>query len=180
MRDSERDGLDRTRALVPFSLLVGSDNVLEALFRVRALELLLFNRQLRTTGLTRDALMLLVEDAAGLLPRNRVWQLLVSIPLLEERDGQYRLRKRIALRDFHPAASPPLPRSLADESWSIMDLAPLLRSCGDGSLDRSSPGEGVGPGIPLVCMDSGREVRSATRTSAISAASRVLGVQAKD
>jgi hypothetical protein len=114
--------LEKHKAALLFALLTGADTITEQLFKTHAVELLLGSGELREPGLSRESILLMVEDSAGLLPQQRIWELIRSMPLLEKRDGLYRARERIALADFQPGGEARLPKLARGVSWSLDEL----------------------------------------------------------
>lgn len=118
--------LEKRRATVLFALLTTADTVAERLVKARVAETLLASRKLRQEGLDRNALLLLVEDDAGLLPRNRIWDIVRSMPILEPHDGLYRLKAQVRLTDFQRDGERPLPRALQTTSWSLDEVTTVF------------------------------------------------------
>ncbi|GAB6043293.1 hypothetical protein [Endothiovibrio diazotrophicus] len=108
-----------------FALLTDAEEVLDRIFKGNAMEILLKEPRLRDEGVSRESLLLLVEELGGLRPRSRLWELVSSLPLLEEHGGRYRLRETIRLADL-PAAGRKLPRALRDQDWRVTDLDALF------------------------------------------------------
>ncbi|MDG4550612.1 MAG: hypothetical protein P9F19_15270 [Candidatus Contendobacter sp.] len=108
-----------------FALLTDAENINDRLFKRQAIEKLLRAPELRDQGLSRDDILLRVEEFGGLRPRNRLWELLASIPLLEEREGRYCLRATLPLTAF-PAAGRRLPKSLGAVAWTLAEIDGLF------------------------------------------------------
>lgn len=108
------------------SLVSGGGTAVERVFRARAAELMLSSDELRSGGLVADAIMLLVGQVAGLLPRSKVWALLEATAMLECADDRYRLRDVVSIGDFDHSDGTRLPRSLAKLQWSRDDLVSVF------------------------------------------------------
>lgn len=122
LEDPSLSVLTRRKAQVLFSLLTRSDSLEATLFKARAVEILVSARALQPDGegLNDEQIWLMVEESAGYFSRSQTWDLIKSMPLIEEiqaQPGYYRLRKEISLRQLQAGPQRPEPEQPSIGRW---------------------------------------------------------------
>ncbi|MBF8272628.1 MAG: hypothetical protein HW380_1733 [Magnetococcales bacterium] len=120
MANSSLEYFHKHQGPLLFGLITQADTFPDTIFKGMVVELLLGSPKLRRPeGAVQEDILLLVEDVASLRSRERQWELILSLALLEPKDDtHYRLRSEIPLASFFPTEKH-LPRYLKDKSWPV-------------------------------------------------------------
>lgn len=126
-RNQLRAQFDALRMPLLFSLVADAERIEDRALKLEMVKILLQSPKLKTVGLDRLGVLLLVEDKGSLRPHSHLWTLVESTCLLQaDADGRYRLRDRVELADFPNVSLPPGFRGkthpLTGAGWTLDEI----------------------------------------------------------